>query len=163
MHFLIWSFSLVIFFFCFILKENCFHIIYSDHCYLFPNASRFFPSLYLANPCHFISIFIKKTKKSSKETKKEGINLGKNIKNTKIKNIIGSNNKYTSKRQVRKKMPKQCNIRQKVYINTTEFIFCWPSIAGHSVLDIPSDTPLEETEYYFWCCKHVPIEIASWL
>jgi hypothetical protein len=54
-------------------------------------------------------------------------------------------------------------MRQKVYKNTIEFTLCWLSTAGHgpslSVVNIPSETPLEKTK--FSSVSRCQLEIAG--
>ena len=74
---------------------------------------------------------------------------------------------HKSKRLVRQtKMPKQSNMRQKVYKNSIEFVFCCPSNVGHVVypyvwLILPSETLLEKTKFPF--ASMYRFQITPWL
>ena len=55
-------------------------------------------------------------------------------------------------------------MRQEPFKDTTDFVFCWPSTAGHVPLRIasfPSETPLEKTKCSF--ASGYQLEIASGL
>lgn len=60
--------------------------------------------------------------------------------------------KYTSKRSINKNAQTEQNEKKKVYKSTNEFVLSWPTSPGHeaySEVNIPRETPLEETHFFF--------------
>ena len=101
---------------CIFIFNHFFHTIYFDHIFLL---SQLFPDP-TSMPTQFYILSLSLSLSEKKETKMKIIQESKLEKNT-IKKI-------QAKEKI--KMPKQIKMKQKVYQNTTEFIYCWPATLG---------------------------------